>query len=308
MPDANHCTVQTGECIPDIDAAVYDSRDIAWQEEAYFQELEEQEDARVLKKSSHLWGIGYWKSVYDLDSDTATALENVQVLRQENLAGLETGEVLSLVRDPDNSRRLFVCKQDGTVLGRLPWTNCAAVIPLLENETIKALEVRAHSVQDGVLETAFQVAFQDLIRCTVYRVEYDGRTEELGVLRCVMALDAVKALFELHSGYRSNGIGYFGTYVLDAILAEPARYACLAEYEIDAYAHLEEILEQHSLPEEVYWRVDGSQVSEEDFLAIPSGCSRQKVLALFDGKRRMAHLGGARILESDGLVSRINLM
>lgn len=300
--DGSHKNTDCSQAVNCLEA---ENQDMAHYEEAYFDDISELELSYPLKKSSHLWGIGYWKSVYDLQEDTAVSVEDVVEIRQDQLSGLKTGETLTLKRDPENNRRLFVCKKDGAVIGRLHWTNCAAITPMLDDGTMKALEIRVHEVGCKKLQVELKAYFQDLIRCTLYRVDSDGTAEELCVRRCVMDTDTVKALFDLYSRYRSSGTGYFGTYVCNAVQQEPLRYSMLAKYEIDEYAHLEEILEQHSLPEEYYYRVEGVPVSEEEYQKQLSGSNRQKALALFAGKNRMAHLGAEQILASDELVSLI---
>lgn len=300
--DGSHKNTDCSQAVNCLEA---ENQDLAHYEEAYFDDISKLELFHPLKKASHLWGIGYWKSVYDLQEDTAVAVENVVEIRKEQLTILKTGDVLALARDPENGRRLLVCKKDGAVIGRLHWTNCAAIIPMLEDGTMKSLEVRVHDCNEASLEVELKASFRDLIRCTLYRVECSGAMEELCVQRCVMELDAVKALFELYSQYRDCEKGYFGTYVCNAVQQEPLRYSMLAMYEIDEYAHLEEILEQHSLPEEYYYRVEGIPVSEEEYQKQPSGSNRQKALALFAGKKRMAHLCAEQILASDELVSLI---
>lgn len=78
---------------------------------------------------------------------------------------------------------------------------------------------------------------------------------------------------------------HFGSFVLDRIQQEPQRYGVLAQYEIDGYARLEEILEQHCLPEETRYWLDGDRVTEDEYQDKWSGCPRFRTLALIDGKQ-----------------------
>ena len=205
------------------------------------------------------------------------------------------------------------------------------MIPMLEDGTIKQVELKVHSIQPGRIQVQIIAAFQGLIQCTVYRIDgdtMDNRPRKMGKLPCAMTVEAVKALFELHNRFTGaydrmaafaeqinlpmnqqyeaqmhsvlhtlengfvSGLDYsggdhshFGAFVLDRIQQEPQRYSVLAEYEIDEYARLEEILEQHCLPEETRYWLDGDRVSEDEYHDKWEGTPRFRTLALIDGKQ-----------------------
>ena len=324
MLERNHPVAETP-------CAVCDSESLILQEEAFCEEAADMEFDFIPKKSSHLWGIGYWDSVYDMQTDTAVGVDNLVDICPENLQDLKPGDQLLINRDPEDPRRLQVCRLNGSMVGRLHWANCAAIVPMLEDGTIKQVELRVHSIQPGCLQVEFIAAFQGLIQCTVYRFHGDtmeSSPQEMGKLPCTMSVDAVKALFELHNRYtgasermhafaeqinlpvnqdykakmhtvlntleRSYCPGqdysggdhtHFGSFVLDKIQQEPQRYGVLAQYEIDGYARLEEILEQHCLPEETRYWLDGDRVTEDEYQDKWSGCPRFRTLALIDGKQ-----------------------
>ena len=136
-------------------------------EEACCEEFEQGEDGYIPKKSSHLWGIGYWDSVYDMETDTAVAVDKLVDVCPENLEDLVPGEQLLIVRDEENDRRLRVCRVNGAPVGKLHWTNCVAMIPMLEDGTIKQIELKVHSIQTGLIQVQIIAAFQGLIQCTI---------------------------------------------------------------------------------------------------------------------------------------------
>lgn len=304
---------------------------IVHQEEVFCEDTPEMDFDFVPKKSSHLWGIGYWDSVYDMETDTAVGVDKLVDIRPENMQDLKPGDQLLIKRDSGESRYLWVCRQDGAVVGRLHWANCAAIIPMLEDGTLKQVEIKVHSIETGHMQVEFIAAFQGLIQCTVYRIDsniMDSKFRQFGKLPCAMSVGAVKALFELYNRfvgaydqmsafseqinlpvnekYQAEmhtvlntleksfipGLDYsggdqihFGEFVLDRIQEEPERYNVLAEYEIDPYARLEEILEQHCLPEETRYWLEGERVSEDEFQDKWTGAPRFKTLALIDGKQ-----------------------
>lgn len=304
---------------------------IVHQEEAFWEDAPELDFDYTPKKSSHVWGIGYWDSVYDLETDTAVAVDKLVDIRPENLDDLKPGDQLLIRRDSVDSRYLWVCRMDGAVVGRLHWTNCACMIPMLEDGTIKQVEIKVHSVEPGLLQVELIASFQGLIQCTVYRIDsnlMDTRPQEMGKLACAMSVNAVKALFELYNrfvraydqmsafaeqinlpvnekhqaemntvlntlknsfvqglDYSGGDQTHFGAFVQDKIQEEPERYGVLAEYEIDPYARLEEILEQHCLPEETRYWLEGERVTEEEFQDKWTDAPRFKTLALIDGKQ-----------------------
>ena len=332
----------------DLEAVVH-------QEEVYCEDTHEMDFDFIPKKSSHLWGIGYWDSVYDMETDTAVAVDRLVDIRQENLEDLKPGDPLLINRHPEDPKSLWVCRPNGAVVGRLHWTNCAAMIPMLEDGTLKQVEIKVHSIQPGHMQVQLIAAFEGLIQCTIYRINSNlegTKPQEMGKLNCTMSLDAVKALFELHNrfkgaydrmgafaeqinqpvnqSYQSEmntvrrtlvqsyvpGLDYsggdqshFGSFVLDKIQEEPQRYSVLSEYEIDAYACLEEILEQHCLPEETRYWLNGDRVSEDEYHEKWAGVPRFKTFALIDGKQ-MGEIPDSQISQSifnDGLVAFTDL-
>ena len=109
MLERNHPVAETP-------CAVCDSESLILQEEAFCEEAADMEFDFIPKKSSHLWGIGYWDSVYDMQTDTAVGVDNLVDICPENLQDLKPGDQLLINRDPENPRRLQVCRLNGSMV------------------------------------------------------------------------------------------------------------------------------------------------------------------------------------------------
>ena len=100
--DHNIAENQEHRCSSDLG---WNNEHIAQYEEAYCQEDSACEFDFVPKKSSHLWGIGYWDSVYDMETDTCVAVDKLVDVCPENLEDLVPGEQLLIQRDRSDDRR-----------------------------------------------------------------------------------------------------------------------------------------------------------------------------------------------------------
>ena len=105
--------------------------------------------------------------------------------------------------------------------------------------------------------------------------------------------EEIRAAREKMQAERIPGVDYssggeiaeedFGSYVLHYVEQDPQRYGVLKQYDIDPYADLEVMLDDHLVGERKYYWLDQTRVEEDEFSEIDGYNHWYDVMELYDG-------------------------